>query len=158
MDISLKFDNIRFNYRVCAVIINDNKLLCMRSENVPYYYLPGGRVRLHEAVENAVLRELREELDIEATIIRPLWLCQSFFCEDVSKEQFHEICVYFLVDVSNTALLSKGNQFIALEEDKKQFFKWIDISNVKNEYLYPLFLKEKILNLPESFEMLTEIQ
>lgn len=56
MDISFKTDKGRFNYRVCAVIINENKLLAMRDENLPYYNLPGGRVTLHETAENAIIR------------------------------------------------------------------------------------------------------
>ena len=84
MDITFDTECGRFNYRVCAVIINDNKLLAMHDENSPYYYLPGGRVSLHETAENAVLREIKEELEIDAKIIRPLWVNQSFFNEDVT--------------------------------------------------------------------------
>ena len=44
MDIVLKTENGRFNFRVCGIILNGEKLLVMRDENAPYYYLPGGRV------------------------------------------------------------------------------------------------------------------
>ena len=108
MDISFKTEEGRFNYRVCAIIINDGKILAMRNERTPYFFLPGGRVAMNETVEVAVLRELREELDIDAEIVRPLWLNQSFFTEDVSKEKFHELCLYFLMDVTKTDLLSRG--------------------------------------------------
>ncbi len=77
MDISFKTEQGRFNYRVCA-IINKNKLLAMHDENSPYYYLPGSRVALHETAENAVLREVKEELNIDAGIIRPLWFNSEF--------------------------------------------------------------------------------
>lgn len=78
MDITFKTEEGRFNYRVCAIIVNDNKLLAMQDERSPYYYLPGGRVNLHEAAEDALLREIREELEVDAKIIRPLWFNQSF--------------------------------------------------------------------------------
>ena len=81
MDLTFKTENGRFNYRVCAVIVNENRLLAMRDENSPYYYLPGGRVALHETAEHAVLREIKEELEIDAKIIRPLWFNQGFFTE-----------------------------------------------------------------------------
>ena len=78
MDISFLIDNSKFNYRVCAVIINDNKILAMKDERSPYYYLPGGRVQIGEKAEDAVIREVKEELEIDAKIIRPLWLNQGF--------------------------------------------------------------------------------
>ena len=63
MDITVLTDTGRFNYRVCAVILNENKILAMQDECSPYYYLPSGRVSLHETAENAVLREIKEELE-----------------------------------------------------------------------------------------------
>ena len=101
MDISFKTEEGIFNYRVCAVIVHEGKILAMHDERSPYYYLPGGRVELHETAENAVLREVREELEIEAEILRPLWLNQGFFVEDVNHRKYHEICLYFLVDISD---------------------------------------------------------
>lgn len=79
MDISFEAGNEKFNYRVCAVILNDGKILAMQDERSPYFYLPGGRVKLGETAEEAVVREIKEELNITVRIVRPLWLNQSFF-------------------------------------------------------------------------------
>lgn len=78
MDITFKTVEGRFNYRVCAMILHKGKILAMHDDRSPYYYLPGGRVQLHETAEAAVLREVKEELSIDAKILRPLWLNQSF--------------------------------------------------------------------------------
>ncbi len=158
MDITFKTENGRFNYRVCAIIINDGKLLAMHDENSPYYYLPGGRVKLQETAEEAVLREVKEELEIDAKIIRPLWVCQNFFTEDVTKERFHELCIYFLVDVSDTDILSRGDKFRLFEHGHEHEFEWLKFVQLKDEYLYPLFIKEKIFDLPKTLELRTEIE
>ena len=55
MDISFKIDGEKFNYRVCAMIINEDKILAMQDERSPYYYLPGGRVMMGETAEQAVI-------------------------------------------------------------------------------------------------------
>ena len=66
MDITFETGKEKFNYRVCAIIINDGKILAMKDYRTPYYYLPGGRVQMGETAEAAVLREVLEELNIEA--------------------------------------------------------------------------------------------
>ena len=48
MDITYISEHKKFNYRVCAVIISNNKILAMHDERSPYFYLPGGRVQLGE--------------------------------------------------------------------------------------------------------------
>ena len=62
MDLSFRCDNQKFNYRVCAMIILENKILAMHDERSPYFYLPGGRVTMGETAEQAVIREVREEI------------------------------------------------------------------------------------------------
>ncbi len=158
MDITYKTENGRFNYRVCAVIINDEKLLAMRDERSPYFYLPGGRVKLHETAEAAVLREVKEELNIDAEIIRPLWVNQGFFTEDVSGERFHELCFYFLIDISQTELLAKGNAFRMHEGYHVHDFEWLEFERLKDEFIYPAFIKTQIFDLPETLQLQTEFE
>lgn len=158
MDISFKNGNEKFNYRVCAIIINEDKILAMKDECSPYFYLPGGRVKIGETAEHAVLRECEEELQTKPQIIRPLWLNQAFFTEDVSKIRFHEICVYFLMDISKTDLLSKGETFVLSENGIEHSFEWLPFERLKNEYFYPTFLKKDIYNLPDVFDIRTEIE
>jgi len=159
MDITFKTTEGRFNYRVCAIIVHNNELLVMKDERSPYYYLPGGRVSLHETAESAVLREIKEELEIDATIIRALWLNQSFFVEDVNHEKYHEICLYFLVDITKTGLLSKGKTFTLHENGiHHHIFFWMPFDELQQNYLYPNFIKERIFDLPKCLELNTEIE
>lgn len=158
MDISFKTGNEKFNYRVCAMIISDGKILAMHDGRSPFYYLPGGRVQMGETAESAVVREMKEELGITAKVIRPLWLNQAFFNEDVNKIDYHELCIYFLMDVSETDLLSKSEKFTLKEGEKTLTFEWLGFERLKDEYFYPLFLKEEIFNLPSEFTLRTEWQ
>ncbi len=158
MDITFQTDEGNFNYRVCAVMIHDGKLLAMHDGRSPYYYLPGGRVMLHETAEQAVLREVKEELGVNAHIVRPLWLNQSFFTEDVDHEQYHELCLYFLVDIADTGLLSLGDVFSVMEGSRKNRFEWLAFERLEAEYLYPLFIKKSIFHLPDTLELRTEFQ
>lgn len=158
MDISFKVNNEKFNYRVCAMIISDNKILAMHDERSPYFYLPGGRVELGETAEHAVVREVQEELCVTTKVIRPLWLNQAFFTEDVDKSNYHELCLYFLMDISETDILSRGNKFSLQEGNHTHDFEWLEFERLEKEYFYPLFLKKEIFHLPEKFTIRTECE
>ena len=158
MDISFKFGNEKFNYRVCAMMIDNGKILAMHDERSPYYYLPGGRVAMGETAETAVIREVQEELGITLGIARPLWLIQSFFTEDVDGLNYHEICIYYLMDITSTDLLSRGEVFTSKEGNRTHTFEWLAFERLKDEYFYPLFLKKDIFTLPNEFTIRTEIE
>lgn len=156
MDITFQSNNGTFNYRVCAMIISGDKILAMHDQRSPYFYLPGGRVSAGETAEEAVIREVQEELHITPNILRPLWLNQAFFTEDVSNQKYHELCIYFLMDISGTDLLSRGDTFTTTEGSQTHTFEWLAFDRLKNEYFYPLFLKKDIFHLPEVFTIRTE--
>ncbi len=158
MDITFKTPEGIFNCRVCGIILHEGKLLAMKDKRSPYYYLPGGRIKLGETAEAAILRELREELGINCRIQRALWLNQGFFQEDVTGENFHELCLYFLMDIDRTDLLSRGLCFDGSEVEKRQRFTWLPIESLQEEYFYPLFLKTEIFRLPEQFTLRTEVE
>lgn len=158
MDNTFKTDEGIFNYRVCGIIINENRLLANTNASVPYYYLPGGRVKFNETAEQAVLREIKEELRVTAEVIRPLWLNESFFTEEASHERFHELCLYFLMDITKTDLLSLGDSFVITEDGQPSTFQWIKFEELDSTYLYPLFIKDKLNQLPQTLEMNLEIR
>ena len=156
MDITFETEAGRFNYRVAAVLLDGERILAMHDERSPYWYLPGGRVRMGERAEDAVLREVREELGIEARILWPLWLSQSFFNEDVDRVDYHELCLYFLLDASGTDLLARGDRFRGPEHRHVHDFAWLPFQRLKDEYFYPLFLKTDIYHLPEGLTLRTD--
>ena len=158
MDISFKCENQKFNYRVCAIIVSENKILAMHDERSPYFYLPGGRVALGETAEQAVAREIREELGVTPKISRALWLNQAFFTEDVDNLRYHELCIYFLMDISDTNLTERGNVFTLTEGKHTHTFEWLEFDRLQDEYFYPVFLKKEIFNLPKQFILRTELE
>ena len=139
-----------------GVIISNGKILAMHDKRSPYYYLPGGRVKLGEKAEDAVIREVQEELNIKPSIIRPLWLNQAFFNEDVDKLNYHELCIYFLMDISDTDLLERGKIFTSNEKNKTHLFEWLEFDRLEDEYFYPTFLKKEIFAIPNEFTIRTE--
>lgn len=155
MDLTFRIPEGVFNLRAAAVILHEGRILAMKDERSPYYYLPGGRVGLGETAEDALLRELKEEIGIRARIVRPLWLNQGFFNADVEKVDYHEVCLYFLVDVTGTAIMQQGETFLHQEGRRSHFFQWLPMHRLRDIYFYPLFLKEFLPALPESLTLLS---
>lgn len=158
MDIVFKTERGKFNYRVCAMMISDGEILAMQDDRSPYFYLPGGRVNMGETAEQAVVREVQEELGIIPKVIRPLWLNQAFFTDEVDNMNYHELCIYFLMDIKETDLLSRGKAFTSNEGKRTHNFKWLRFEQLNEEYFYPIFLKTEIFNLPNEFTLRTEIE
>ncbi|MTP71793.1 NUDIX domain-containing protein [Turicibacter sanguinis] len=159
MDVTFQTDVGRFNYRVAGVLIHENRLLVMTDERSPYYYLPGGRVSMNEESTMAIKREIKEELDVEVEATQLLWIVENFFVEQQSQEQFHEIGMYYLLQLTEEDILKRGQEFIMNEGGyKKLSFLWLPLEKIKHLNIYPLFFKERIMNLPQVPEHLVEIK
>lgn len=159
MDVTFQTDVGRFNYRVAGVLIHENRLLVMTDERSPYYYLPGGRVSMNEESTMAIKREIKEELDVEVEATQLLWIVENFFVEQQSQEQFHEIGMYYLLQLTEEDILKRGQEFIMNEGGyKKLSFLWLPLEKIKHLNIYPSFLKERIMNLPQVPEHLVEIK
>ena len=63
---------------VCAVVVYDGKILCMRrplrgsASTAGKWEFPGGKIERGEKPEQALARELLEEMDYVVTVVKPL--------------------------------------------------------------------------------------
>lgn len=148
--LSFQKDNKRFNFRSVAVFIDQQEVLLHRVGDNPYWSLPGGRVEFMETATAAVIREMKEELNIECQIIRPLWIIENFFPYKEVKQ--HEIAFYFLVSCPEQ-LLIRGKEFEVLENGiTRLHFRWAEIARLHEETLFPTVLKSSLTHLPSTLE------
>ena len=156
MDLSFNVGTFCFNLRACAVIVHGEALLVMRDQKQPYAYLPGGRIKLNETAQQALMRELQEEIGIQAQIERALWVTQAFFTEPVSQRKFHEIGFYFLVSCKEKETLPMTHNFIRWENEIEHCFEWISFDELSDIDVRPEFIKKRIRSLPEQLELLLD--
>lgn len=142
IDLTLKTDLGLFNHRVAAVIIHNNKLLAQKNTATNEYYLVGGRVSFGESSEEALVREIKEELDITVTDYKPIWINECFFMD--SGKKFHEIGMYYSVSVSGTGFSHYEPTFETKELTRTNTYEWLDIDHLNDISLYPLFIKDEI--------------
>lgn len=140
-DIGFKTHQGCFIYRVAAIIIKDNKLLMVKHEDYPYYYTVGGKVRINETTEEAIIREAYEETGIKFQIDRLSFIQERFF--EITGEHHHEIVFYFLMkDDTNIDLTCKS----FTDQGPKESLHWLSIESLDKAYLIPEFFKTKLLD------------
>lgn len=154
--INFKIDNGTFNFRTAGLLFYKNKVLIHRLVKDDFYAFPGGRVEMFENTENTIIREMNEELGIKVSVNRLLWVCEHFYTHNNSK--YHEICFYYLLQCSDDSLTNKGDSFYVTEGKNEFEFKWVGVNAVKDEILYPAFIKDRIQNLPSSVERIVDIE
>lgn len=91
---------------VCVdfVLKKDDSFLLAKRTNKPaqgQWFLHGGRIMKNETVEDAVLRKTKEEVDIEATIVKMLGVDETFFPDGPFDNSTHTINIVFLVVPAN---------------------------------------------------------
>lgn len=152
MDCTFKTDEGKFNFRVGAIIANGRKVLLARNPNEKreFYYSVGGRVKFGEALEAAVLRELKEETDIDCEIERMAAIHENFFTDD-DGVKFHEISIFFLIK-PNERLMNIKNGHLTNDGPNSEYLEWIDLDNLNGKTIYPEFYKDM------DFNSITEIK
>lgn len=131
----------RFNYRVGAIIAKGDQLLLARNpqEKRAFYYSVGGKVRFGESLEEALLRELREETGLDCRLERLTAIHENFFPDD-NGELWHELAVFFTVRLSpELAAIENGRR--TDHGPAGEYLEWVDRKNSEGCTIYPGFFK-----------------
>ena len=96
--------------------------------------IPGGRIEPNEALDDALRREVREELGVELVGKPQLMNAQDIF---VPTKNFHVVRLTYIVDIESIDVTLS---------DEHIDYKWLTIEEVLQLHVEP-FLKETILLL-----------
>lgn len=145
--IKIKTDDYNFKFRVSGLIIRNNKLLLVDMDDSGFLCLPGGYVELGETTEEAVKRELVEEIGKDVIVKKYLGVVENYFINKFSKKM-HEISFYYLMDFTSCDI--EESNFTLIENDKgyniKLDFKWINLDELDKFDIRPNFFKELFKN------------
>lgn len=86
--------NYNFKVRLGVVLLRENKLLLVRQNNRPFWVFPGGTLELDEGLEECAIREMKEEIDLDVSIEKTLYLAD--FLLDGPDGIKHTIDVFML--------------------------------------------------------------
>lgn len=152
MDIRIKEDNLKFKYRVSGIIINNNKILLEKYSDKGWC-LPGGYVAMGETSEEAMLRELKEEIDKEFVIDKFLGVVENFFT-NFRNDKTHAIEFYYKVNFKDINDIDSID-YNRVEDDHgfiiHHHLEWFNIEELNNINLLPNIVKKDIIDNKESF-------
>lgn len=134
---------IRFNYRVAGAAIKDGQVLLCKDPSREFWVLPGGRVELGEESRVALQREMREELGLQASVGRMIWVTENFF--ELGGKRHHELGLYYLMELP---LEPSPEPFVVLSASIGLEFCWFGLHQLHALNLQPEFLKRTLVALP----------
>ena len=127
-----------------ALIQKDGKILVCKNikKNNDYYYFPGGHVKMGEPAGKALIRELKEELNLIVEEVSFIGAIENVYTQDAKTH--HEIILVFNVVADNVE--DKSN------EDHLGFF-FFDNDQFRKETILPKALKESIIQWRKDNQM-----
>ena len=130
-DFRKKVDNTVFGVRATALILQNRKLLVTKDKGK--YYTIGGAIQVGERTEDAVVREVKEELGVESKAVQLAFIVENRF--EQAGIHYYNIEFHYLVDLLERAPLT-------MQEDAKQLpCRWIALDDLQTVDLKPAFLK-----------------
>jgi ADP-ribose pyrophosphatase YjhB (NUDIX family) len=148
--------NVRFYFRVAGVMLHGDEVLLHRADYEDFWSLPGGRVEMLERADEAIVRELQEELEVEARIERLLWVAENFF--DFEGTKYHELGLYYLMVLPLDWALFGAEPFWRQEPSGiKILFCWFDLAELDGLRVNPAFLGRGLRSLPERVEHVVQV-
>ena len=110
---------------VGAMIVSEGKILLEKRKNEPSrgkWSIPGGLVELGESVEQAVIREVKEETGLDVEAPRLIDVVDNISLDTKGKVKHHYVIVDFLVNIRG------GLAKAASDADE---LKWVPFSEVE---------------------------
>ncbi|MHA2191719.1 MAG: NUDIX hydrolase [Candidatus Thorarchaeota archaeon] len=149
-------------FRSAGVMQNGNRVLLSRVEEDDIWVLPGGGVKLYETTEEALEREILEEMGFEIQVERLLWIVENIFdfkASNLTPEfppgKYHDIHYTYLIKPKEEDGDWLKEEFYGLEDDfipgKKWtlVFRWFALDELDEINLVPVCMKQILKKIPD---------
>ena len=141
-DLTVEVGDGILNIRVGAIIMRENKILMVGNDRSDYYYSVGGRVKMGESAEDAVVREVFEETGVKMEVERLGFVHENFFYGDAPSNMgkpIYEISFFFYMKVPED-FASVCYSFT--DDISKEHRTWQELDTEKT--YYPEFFREEL--------------
>lgn len=143
-DLSIIIDGVKFNFRVGLLVKMKKQVLVECNQDYDFVVLPGGRVKTLESSEDALIREINEEMKIDLTNynLEFIGADENFFVLDNIK--YHELYFIYKIEIDENNEDFKDGMINY--DSKVNYYKWVDILDLKEVNLLP----KSLINIIDS--------
>ena len=144
MDITIDVENYKLNVRAAGIIIHNNKLLIHRDIEADHYALIGGRIEIGENSEDALKREIQEEIGKEIEIMGNVATIENFF--EMNLKKYHEIMFVHQLEFKNEEDKKIQETIKNIEGKEYLQYEWLDLNKIEQYPITPRVIKEILKN------------
>ncbi len=112
-----------------AIIVSEGKLLLCMNPRTKTYYLPGGHLEFGESFDEALRREMREEIGREIGEVQVLTVIENFYSRD--GKELHEVNI-----MTRTEILGEQPESIRSLEEHITYV-WAPLSELSTLTILP---------------------
>ena len=143
-DLSIIIDDVKFNFRVGLLVKMKKQVLVECNQDYDFVVLPGGRVKTLESSEDALIREINEEMKIDLTNYNLEFICidENFF--ELDNIKYHELYFIYKIEIDENNEDFKDGMINY--DSKVNYYKWVDILDLKEVNLLP----KSLINIIDS--------
>ncbi|MCL6710069.1 NUDIX hydrolase [Pseudomonas sp. R2.Fl] len=140
-----------FQMRIAGLAFRDGYVLVHRAVHETFWTFPGGGAEIGETSEQTLVREMHEELGVEAKIGPLLWIVENFFRYE--DRDWHELGLYYRMEIpASFPFHSEDIVHRVVDGENDLEFKWVRATReaLKALDIPPYFIAEEIEALPQS--------
>lgn len=143
-DLSIIIDGVKFNFRVGLLVKMKKQVLVECNQDYDFVVLPGGRVKTLESSEDALIREINEEMKIELSNynLEFIGADENFF--ELDNIKYHELYFIYKIEIDENNEDFKDGMINY--DSKVNYYKWVDILDLKEVNLLP----KSLINIIDS--------
>lgn len=143
-DLSIIIDGVKFNFRVGLLVKMKKQVLVECNQDYDFVVLPGRRVKTLESSEDALIREINEEMKIDLTNynLEFIGADENFF--ELDNIKYHELYFIYKIEIDENNEDFKDGMINY--DSKVNYYKWVDILDLKEVNLLP----KSLINIIDS--------
>lgn len=141
----------KFNLRVYALLINEKQEILLSDEyrfGKFFTKFPGGGVEHGEGIQDALFRELQEELHLEITSADFFYFNE--FHQASAFDQSNLVAFYYIVNIQKAAVQLQEEGYTIPFEQEQELQRWKAVQELqKDELTFPI--DQKVLEKLKDF-------
>ena len=141
-DMTARVDDSVLNLRVGAIITKGKRVLMVKNARDDWYYSVGGRIKVGETSQQAVEREVFEELGVRLEIDRLGFVQENYFygtIGDSCERLIYELCFYYYMKVPDG--FEPACRSVA-GDGAAETIEWVPFDT--EETIYPVFFRTEL--------------